>query len=124
MCTSKEFAARLSEGDRGVLEVRYHGVWGTVCDDTFGAAEAHVLCTSIGYTLVLITWTGHRLHISNVHGTPGQAINSKTDTLVLARSGLSVSSAVVKKRHWMIVVTATGAFIIVQITMMSHFNVL
>lgn len=33
----------------GRLEVQNNGVWGTVCDDGFGLAEAKVACTQIGY---------------------------------------------------------------------------
>ena len=27
-----------------VHQVRYHGVWGTICDDEFGLEEAGVVC--------------------------------------------------------------------------------
>lgn len=33
----------------GRLEVRYHGVWGTICDDDFGPTEAQVACNSLGF---------------------------------------------------------------------------
>lgn len=34
----------------GRVEVKFQDVWGTVCDDDFGEAEAYVLCKSLGYT--------------------------------------------------------------------------
>ncbi|XP_067647442.1 uncharacterized protein teq isoform X2 [Eurosta solidaginis] len=35
--------------NEGRLEVRYHGEWGTVCDDDFGMKEAQVLCNYMGF---------------------------------------------------------------------------
>lgn len=43
---------RLSNGSNtkeGRLEVRYHGTWGTVCDDDFNEDAAKVVCASLGY---------------------------------------------------------------------------
>ncbi|XP_023161208.2 uncharacterized protein LOC111592952 isoform X2 [Drosophila hydei] len=33
----------------GRLEVKYHGVWGSVCDDDFNLKTAQVACNSLGY---------------------------------------------------------------------------
>ncbi|KAK7066080.1 Scavenger receptor Cys-rich, partial [Halocaridina rubra] len=33
----------------GRVELRYLGVWGTVCDDDFGLEEGHVLCRMLGW---------------------------------------------------------------------------
>ncbi|XP_023031907.1 uncharacterized protein LOC6643128 isoform X2 [Drosophila willistoni] len=33
----------------GRLEVKYHGVWGSVCDDDFSAKSAQIACNSLGY---------------------------------------------------------------------------
>lgn len=43
---------RLADGSEleGRVEVKYRGVWGTVCDDDFGNKEAAVFCNSLGFT--------------------------------------------------------------------------
>ncbi|XP_029676576.1 uncharacterized protein LOC115243589, partial [Formica exsecta] len=46
------FELRLANGSNslhGRVEVRHHGVWGTVCDDDFTNATATVICRSLGY---------------------------------------------------------------------------
>ncbi|XP_012060148.1 PREDICTED: LOW QUALITY PROTEIN: uncharacterized protein LOC105623362 [Atta cephalotes] len=46
------FELRLANGSnslQGRVEVRHHGVWGTVCDDDFTNATAVVICRSLGY---------------------------------------------------------------------------
>lgn len=50
-CKSK-IEYRLMDGNNdfeGRVEVKYHGIWGTVCDDDFGQEEANVFCKSIGF---------------------------------------------------------------------------
>ncbi|XP_015590101.1 uncharacterized protein LOC107265302 isoform X3 [Cephus cinctus] len=46
------FELRLANGSsplEGRVEVRHHGIWGTVCDDDFTTAAATVICKSLGY---------------------------------------------------------------------------
>lgn len=42
---------RLDGGNEleGRVSVKYHGIWGSVCDDDFGVSEAKVLCKSLGF---------------------------------------------------------------------------
>lgn len=46
-----EIEYRLMDGTdlEGRVEVKYRGVWGTVCDDDFGNKEAQVFCNSLGF---------------------------------------------------------------------------
>lgn len=42
-------------GNSGRVEIRFLGLWGTVCDDEFGVNEAKVVCRMLGKsTLVLV----------------------------------------------------------------------
>ncbi|XP_074104804.1 uncharacterized protein LOC141531154 isoform X2 [Cotesia typhae] len=46
------FEIRLANGSspsEGRVEIRHHGVWGTVCDDDFTHAAAKVICRSLGF---------------------------------------------------------------------------
>lgn len=33
----------------GRVEIRYHGTWGTICDDDFSDMAAKVICNSLGF---------------------------------------------------------------------------
>jgi len=39
--------------NEGRLEVYYHGVWGTVCDNSFGDMDARIACFALGFGYVL-----------------------------------------------------------------------
>lgn len=48
----QEVQVRLVEGNNattGRLEIRYKGIWGTVCDDNFGPEEGQVACRMLGF---------------------------------------------------------------------------
>ncbi|KAL3854706.1 hypothetical protein ACJMK2_013964, partial [Sinanodonta woodiana] len=42
----------------GIVEIRFAGVWGTICDDLFGVREAGVICRMLGYSANATVWTG------------------------------------------------------------------
>ncbi|KAK2725709.1 hypothetical protein QYM36_000264 [Artemia franciscana] len=47
-----EVIVRLMDGPdftSGRVEVRYRGIWGTICDDDFGPEEAKVVCWMLGF---------------------------------------------------------------------------
>lgn len=48
-------AAGGNNENEGRIEVRYQGIWGTVCDDDFGDAEATVICRSLGFGGVAVS---------------------------------------------------------------------
>ena len=49
---SEPLQIRLVDGHNGTsgrLEVKYHGVWGTVCDDGFDREDGEVACRMLGF---------------------------------------------------------------------------
>ncbi|XP_071446908.1 uncharacterized protein [Hetaerina americana] len=65
-----EVMVRLAGGPSnlaGRVEVRYNGVWGTVCDDDFGVQDAQVICRSLG-----LGWGSGVLALKEAHYGPGK----------------------------------------------------
>ncbi|XP_031145525.1 macrophage receptor MARCO isoform X2 [Sander lucioperca] len=53
-----EVTVRLVPGkSRGRVEVKYKGVWGTVCDDSFDTLDGKVICKMLGFQTAINTFT-------------------------------------------------------------------
>ncbi|XP_065884217.1 scavenger receptor cysteine-rich type 1 protein M130-like isoform X2 [Dysidea avara] len=53
--TYADKSLRLVGGDtpsRGRLEILHNNTWGVICSDGFGAAEGHIACKQIGYSVI------------------------------------------------------------------------
>ena len=54
--TIREKSLRLVGGSQpyiGRLEVFHNNRWGVICVDRFGAAEGHLACKQLGYSVIL-----------------------------------------------------------------------
>ncbi|CAI9728058.1 deleted in malignant brain tumors 1 protein-like [Octopus vulgaris] len=52
-CPSRDVSIRLIDGDSsdsGLVEFRYNGDWGKICNDTWGFEETLVVCRMLGYS--------------------------------------------------------------------------
>ncbi|KAM8856397.1 uncharacterized protein marco isoform 2-T2 [Spinachia spinachia] len=55
---SPEPTVRLVPGRaQGRVEVKYNGVWGTVCDDSFDTVDGKVICKMLGFQTAMSTFT-------------------------------------------------------------------
>lgn len=63
-CT--EGAIRLQGGrtnNTGRLEVCHNNLWGTVCDDAFGAPDATVACRQLGFNTTSALFLEHLIFV-------------------------------------------------------------
>lgn len=63
---------RLMDGNEleGRVEVKYRGVWGTVCDDDFRDIEAGVFCKSLGFNgpaVIFFHRSSYLVHLHKKH---------------------------------------------------------
>uniref|UniRef100_UPI0037E7ECD9 macrophage receptor MARCO n=1 Tax=Semicossyphus pulcher TaxID=241346 RepID=UPI0037E7ECD9 len=53
-----EINVRLVPGrSRGRVEVKYNGIWGTVCDDNFDSVDGKVICKMLGFRTAVTVYT-------------------------------------------------------------------
>ena len=49
-CTQGEVRLQGGSAARGRVEICNNNIWGTVCDDLWGTADAHVVCRQLGFS--------------------------------------------------------------------------
>ncbi|XP_040269003.1 macrophage receptor MARCO [Bufo bufo] len=50
---------RIVGGNKGRVEVKRNGEWGTICDDSWDMNDGKVICRMLGYSKVLSTFTAN-----------------------------------------------------------------
>lgn len=73
--------------NEGRVEIFYKGEWGTICDDDFSIANAHVLCRQLGF-VEATGWT-HSAKYGKGQGTGPQQLS---DCLEQSTESLSITS--------------------------------
>ncbi|KAM6978454.1 uncharacterized protein marco [Tautogolabrus adspersus] len=77
--------------NRGRLEVKYNGVWGTVCDDNFDSTEGTVVCKMLGFQAFTSTYTASpgsgRIWLDDLHCT-----GTETDIFECPHMGVGVNN--------------------------------
>ncbi|XP_070770897.1 macrophage receptor MARCO [Enoplosus armatus] len=87
-----ELTVRLVPGrSRGRVEVKYNGVWGTVCDDNFDTVDGKVICKMLGFQTVMSTFTAGggsgRIWLDDL-----RCLGTESDVFTCLHSGVGINN--------------------------------
>ena len=71
----------------GRLEIKYYGIWGTICDDYFNIYSANVACRRLGYTAASRVITSIPSGIDPIWMNNVQCIGNESSLEMCSHSG-------------------------------------